>query len=73
MTYGCHNRQPFRDSFPVMTEGRSLYSRGFHERVQLMHYVDFRMAPDCQYTKTNLGRADEGCVGCKWREPDAVS
>lgn len=73
MTYGCHNRPPFRESFPAMRESRSDYSRGFHQKVQLMVTVPFRMAPDCQYTKTDLGRADERCAGCKWREPDAVS
>jgi hypothetical protein len=73
MTYGCHNRLPFKSSFPVMIGGRSLHSRGFHERVQLMDHIPFRMAPDCQYTKTELGRTDERCAGCKWREPDAVS
>jgi hypothetical protein len=23
---------------------------------------------DCQYRKTDLGKADPGCVGCKWKE-----
>jgi hypothetical protein len=30
------------------------------------------MARDCQYTKTELGRKDERCVGCKWRVADAL-
>ena len=58
MKYGCHNREPFA-------------------KYQLSHGVDSqtgqiirtevanRMAPDCQYTKTELGKFDPRCAGCK--------
>lgn len=63
---GCHNREPMR-------------------RVQFLHYVDsfqgkvyarvvklpFRNSTDCQYTLSDLGQADKGCDGCKWRHRGA--
>ena len=54
--YGCHNREPFRDRvyYPVRW-GAYLDSR------------EFRMATDCQYTLTELGKKDEKCEGCKWK------
>ena len=64
MTYGCHNRPPFRSVLPVQD--------GFFmdrvTRVPRMVAAPFRMSPDCQYTKTALGQADKGCTGCKHRE-----
>ena len=36
--------------------------------------IPFRMSPDCEYTKSDLGQADKGCLGCSERqtiEPDA--
>ena len=30
--------------------------------------IPFRMEPDCQYTKSDLGQADKGCDGCKHKQ-----
>jgi hypothetical protein len=30
--------------------------------------MPFRMAPDCQYTQSELGQADKRCDGCTWKE-----
>jgi len=65
MTYGCWNRTPFRGFLKVQS--------GWFNGKRVEATVDFRMSPDCQYTKTELGRKDERCIGCKWRMPDAVS
>ena len=66
MTYGCYNRKPhseatFHYSFYAWgSQGSQVFSR--------LHRVDNRNSRDCQYTKTVLGQADAGCVGCKWRD-----
>jgi hypothetical protein len=38
-------------------------------RTGKMKQVPFRMSEECQYTKTELGRDDERCAGCKWKQP----
>lgn len=48
---GCHNRPPFKAIMMVA------------DRVK----IPFRMAPDCRYTHTALGQADQRCRGCCWR------
>lgn len=63
MTYGCHNRPPFRSVLPVQ-DG---YFLDGVTRVPRMIAVPFRMSKDCQYTHTSLGQADQGCAGCKHR------
>ena len=30
--------------------------------------IPFRMSPDCEYTKSALGQADKGCIGCAERQ-----
>ena len=64
MIYGCHNRAPFK--------GFHKAQNGWTNGKRIEVTVDFKMAPDCQYTKTELGRKDERCLGCKWRMPDAL-
>jgi hypothetical protein len=61
MTYGCHNRSPYKPYFEP---------KPLEERIKLL--IEFKMKTDCQYTKTELGRKDQGCIGCKWRMPDAL-
>ena len=34
--------------------------------------IPFRMEPECQYTKSNLGQADKGCTGYKHKKPIAT-
>ena len=33
----------------------------------VFQYVPHVMAKDCQYTKTDLGKVDKKCEGCKWK------
>lgn len=63
MSHGCYNRPAYVSIVP-MQDG--WYQDGY-TRTPRMIGVPFRMAPDCQYTLTELGRVDVGCVGCKWR------
>lgn len=60
MTYGCKNRAPFAKSIEAID--------GW-ENAWLPHRVDvpFRMSPDCEYSKSDLGHADKQCEGCRWR------
>ena len=60
---GCHNRPEYRAVQP-MQDG--WYLDGTTRTPRLVA-VPFRMAPDCQYTLSDLGRVDTGCVACKWR------
>lgn len=61
---GCHNHKPFRTSYPAQD---GWFMDGV-TRTPKMVPVKFRMAPDCQYTKTALGAADKRCEGCKHKE-----
>ena len=63
MSYGCHNRAPFKASIPVQD---GWYLDGY-TRTPRMVAQPFRMEPQCQYTHTELGRADQRCSECKWR------
>ena len=60
---GCHNRPTFRAVMPVQ-DGH--YLDGTTRTPRMVASV-FRMAPDCQYTLSALGRVDSGCTDCKWR------
>ncbi len=54
--YACHNRLPFVERTTL---------RDHHGRVMATWLAV--MAKDCQFTKTDLGKADSRCDGCKWR------
>ena len=55
---GCHDRKPFKESVPVQ-DGH--FMDGV-TRTPRMVSSPFRMARDCQYTKTTLGQADKGAA-----------
>lgn len=63
--YACHDRKPFKQSL-IAQAG---YFMDGYQRIAKMVSVPFVMSEACQYTKTELGQADEKCDGCKWREP----
>lgn len=50
---GCHNREPFVVEYPLTGGGMQ---------------ANFSAGKPCEYTKSNLGRVDPGCIGCKWRQ-----
>jgi len=54
---GCHNRAPLKPSY----------------RTSSGEVVEHVMSTDCRYRKTELGKADPGCTGCRWREEEAQS
>lgn len=56
---GCFNRAPYKN---LMTINEV---RGPHG--VLVNAIPFRMSPDCQYTKSELGQKDPRCDGCSWR------
>lgn len=60
MTYGCFDRGEY------VTE--SSVQDGWNEDgTRKVIQIPFKMTRDCQYTFTELGQKDHGCVGCKWR------
>lgn len=56
--YGCHNRQPF---------GQVYFATGG------LKPIPHVMTRECQYRKTELGKVDPKCDGCRWRGEQAVS
>ena len=60
MTYGCHNRNPFK---PWRTLHGINSETGEHIRIEIPFVNSIR----CQYTHTALGQADPGCKGCVWK------
>ena len=53
----CYHRAPFKASTQLRDPHGTLVAE-----------FPFRMAHDCQYTKTELGQADKLCHGCRWRQ-----
>ena len=63
--HGCHNRPPFKP-FTKVADG---HWDDVVQRIPKLTSIPFRMNPDCQYTKTSLGEADQRCEGCRWKNP----
>lgn len=55
---GCHNRPPHLDNQVLIVPSFPSYHRML---------IPNRFKKDCQYTLTDLGQADPGCLGCSWR------
>ena len=65
---GCHQRADYKPSYWVQ-DGYYDSEPGMPPaRIPRMVEVPFTMSPDCEYTKSDLGRADVGCVGCTRRK-----
>lgn len=61
MTYGCHNRAPFEESYVAQSGWRMV---GW-KREPIWVDVPHRNTTDCQYS---LHRDDPMCAGCKWKQ-----
>lgn len=62
---GCFDRKPFA---PTQTIGRELVLYGetlVSHRVEIPNFT--AADSSCQFTKSELGRVDLGCIGCRWR------
>lgn len=56
--YGCHNRKPFAPHY--LPTGA----------LDLPQYrIKNAFTQECQYRKTDLGKSDPGCIGCKHKLP----
>ncbi len=55
MKYGCYNRDPFNPAFKAQDGRKTIW-------------IEHKMTTDCQYKHTDLGKKDEKCVGCKWKQ-----
>lgn len=68
---GCHNRAPFRSSAVMQDGWIDFIIDGNGTRSPRLVTVPFLMSAGCSYTHTDLGRADAGCHGCRWRAETA--
>jgi hypothetical protein len=68
--HGCHNRPEFK---PVVDLGKYPIVDSNNELWAASMSFPFRMATDCQYTKTELGRKDKSCHECRHRIADGSS
>lgn len=50
---GCSDRKPYV----------AAYLSGYGQVIK-----NFSAGQPCQYTHSELGQADKGCTGCKWRQ-----
>ncbi len=68
---GCHNRKEYLPTVLVQDGWKdNESSNGTLSRTAVMKKIPFEMQANCNYTHTTLGRADKGCLGCKWRADD---
>ena len=58
---GCHNRKPFAKVLMNQDGWRRI------DGVRHMVKVPQVMSPTCEYTKSSIGQADAGCLGCRHR------
>lgn len=63
-TYGCHNRKPLRDTALVQQGWARI---DYHVEARHTVSIQDEMTKECQYRKTELGKVDPKCEGCKWR------
>jgi hypothetical protein len=65
--YGCHNREPFRESVLVQDGWIETIVQGQLARVARMKAIPFRNMRECGYQLSEIGKADPRCVGCCWK------
>ncbi len=68
--YACHNRQPHVITATMQDGWNDVPGLGTRE--PRMVSVPVRGAPDCRYTLSALGQADQRCAGCRWRAAQAA-
>jgi hypothetical protein len=64
---GCHNHPPHKDEL-VTHSAEIVWRKGYPTVEVVTRSFKNNFDRTCQYRKTDLGKADPGCVGCKWRE-----
>lgn len=65
--YGCYNREPLKDKVWVQDGWFDTEINGEHTIAPAVVMLPDPMTKHCNYTHTELGQADKGCVGCKHR------
>jgi len=65
MTYGCFNREPFKETMRV--QDGWIWKDNRHTRIPKMVSLKFSMSKKCEYQKDDKYN-DQGCVGCKHKE-----
>lgn len=64
VSYQCHNRAPYAPELRCQDGWRDTAAGSREPR---MVFIPFAMTRECNYRHTELGRADPGCEGCRWR------
>jgi len=60
MRNGCHDHEPYKDSFTTVgVDSKTGINKTFT--------IPNPNTKDCNYTHTELGKLDKGCIGCKWK------
>lgn len=65
---GCHNRREFVKSIE-MSDSTHFRPRPEIALMPMINaiFVPFVMSRRCEYTRSSLGQADAGCLGCRHR------
>lgn len=66
MPYRCFNRPPFRETFHA--QDGWFHREGADTRLPKIVNIPFRMSKQCEYSLSDLGKADAGCAGCEWKQ-----
>lgn len=67
MTHGCYDRAPLNETV-VVQDGWTSSGQAATTRLPKLVTLPNPLTKECQYTKSNMGKTDPKCVGCKWRE-----
>lgn len=62
--YGCHDRAPFSDGY--LSTAR--YPINGHAAPLVPVFIKFTGTKTCQYTASDLGKADPRCDSCKHKQ-----
>lgn len=66
--YGCYNRAPFHPHYHVQDGYNPMSKPEAGTRTpKIVQQASFAHGADCKYTKSDLGKTDPKCAGCKWK------
>lgn len=72
--YGCYNREPLKNAVVVQDGWFGTEVNDEETLLPIITILPDLMTKHCNYTHTELGQADKGCVGCKHKyEPSELN
>lgn len=63
---GCFDRPPFKATTTVADGWETTWARRMVD-------MEFRQDRRCMYSRSDLGKADQGCDGCIWRATEKAN